>query len=120
MDWFWDFGCADLRLTGEEMKRIYEAFVLMIVRWLSPAPKEDELTDEVCWCDHHRGSHDSGKFKCRGKYAPTEEYGEKWKDIWLGCSCQVFIPRGRRGGGDDTKPDPDPSEKEIDEVLKKL
>lgn len=102
------------------MKRIWEAFVMMIVRWMTPKlePEEEELTDSVCQCGHMRCTHKDGKYKCYGQFPPEGEQG--WKKNWTGCACVVFIERGGRDDGDDPEPNPDPSEKEVLDMLGKL
>ena len=80
----------------------------------TPAPG---LKPGECECGHPRCIHVGGLGKCMAQFPPDPER-QYDKDEWLGCTCQIYIPRWDDGGDPPPESDPDPGaeDPEIEEL----
>lgn len=114
---------ADMKLadSDSERRRLREALEKLVsavggdknMNWFSRKESEpkQELTPDVCQCDHGRNCHERGVGPCHVGYAPHSEENDTAE--WTACACQIFIK-------DDDSDDDDPPESPIDPEVAEL
>lgn len=65
-----------------------------------------DLRPGLCECEHPRCVHIGGTHKCLAHISTDLERSYD-KDKWLGCTCQIYIPKRDDDGDRPPAPEPD-------------